>query len=53
MSPSFNVVCGGWMFWARRLTANKPVANAIEFLMASILPLFFRCAAGIAGGGDN
>ena len=33
MSPSFSVVCGGWMFWANRFAANKPAPNASNFVM--------------------
>ena len=33
MSPSFKVVWGGWMFWAKRLAANMPAANASSFFM--------------------
>lgn len=33
MSPSFKLVWGGWMFWAKRLAANMPAAKASTFLM--------------------
>jgi len=33
MSPSFSEVCGGGVFWAKRLAANSPAARASDFLM--------------------
>jgi hypothetical protein len=36
------VVCGGWMFWANRVAANKPTVSASDFLIA----LSYRGRAG-------
>jgi hypothetical protein len=46
MSPSFSLVCGGWMFWANRFTASRPAPNTNAFVMVTILPRRHRESSG-------